>query len=312
MRRHRIGIIGLGKIAQDQHVPVIEANPAFELVAGSSQRSVAVKGVPRVFTHYKAMLDGVPDMDAVAVCTPPGVRHGIARDALAAGKAVLLEKPPAATLSELVDLERAAAKAGRPLFATWHSQYNAAVEKARAILAGESVKSLLVTWKEDVRHWHPGQAWIWEAGNFGVFDPGINALSIVTKILPEPVFVRQAELSFPSNKDAPIAAVLEFGAGGPGQSLRAEFDWRQTGAQIWDVAVETQDGRTLELSQGGSRLALDGKLVVDEPRAEYQGIYRRFDELLRQGRSEVDMAPFRLMADAFMIGRRVTVAPFSD
>ena len=47
------------------------------------------------------------------------------------------------------------------------------------------MKRLLVTWKEDVRHWHPGQQWIWEAGGFGVFDPGINALSIVTKIMPD-------------------------------------------------------------------------------------------------------------------------------
>ena len=33
---HRIGIIGLGKIAHDQHVPSIKANPDFELVAASS------------------------------------------------------------------------------------------------------------------------------------------------------------------------------------------------------------------------------------------------------------------------------------
>ena len=33
MTRHKLGLIGLGKIAHDQHLPAIKANPAFDLVA---------------------------------------------------------------------------------------------------------------------------------------------------------------------------------------------------------------------------------------------------------------------------------------
>jgi D-galactose 1-dehydrogenase len=51
---------------------------------------------------------------------------------------------------------------------------------------------------------------------------------------------------------------------------------------------------------------------VKEDPAEYEGIYRRFDELLKENRSEVDDAPFRLVADAFMIGKRVQVDAFED
>jgi D-galactose 1-dehydrogenase len=311
MARHSLGVIGLGKIAQDQHLPVIKANFAFDLVAVSSQRGIAVEGVPHAFTSWQEML-ALPDLDAVAICTPPQPRHEIARAALMAGKHVLLEKPPAATLSELADLERRAAEAGRVLFTTWHSQYNRGVDEARKALAGRPIKKLVVTWKEDVRRWHPGQAWIWEAGGFGVFDPGINALSIVTRIMPTPVFIRRADLEFPSNKDAPIAASLDLSSGCADQDLRAVFDWCQTGEQTWDILVETADGTAVRLSKGGSRLEIDGKLVVEEPPAEYEGIYRRFAELLRTGRSEVDTEPFRLVADAFMIGRRIMVSPFSD
>ena len=175
---------------------------------------------------------------------------------------------------------------------------------------------LAVTWKEDVRVWHPGQEWIWQAGGFGVFDPGINALSIVTRILPEPVFVKRADLSFPANRDAPIAADLAFGAaaGAPAgeADLTAAFDWRQTGEQSWDIAIETTDGMRLLLEKGGSRLVVDGKVVVDQAPAEYPRIYERFAALVRDGRSEVDEAPFRLVADAFMIGRRVAVEPFAS
>jgi D-galactose 1-dehydrogenase len=309
MRAHRIGIVGYGKIAQDQHVPVIAGSDAFVLVAVASTRGAGPPGLERVFTDHRDML-AMADLDAVAICTPPSVRHAIARDALAAGKHVMLEKPPAATLSELEDLARRARDAGRTLFTTWHSQANAAVDEARRRLAGERVRRLAVTWREDVRRWHPGQAWIWQAGGFGVFDPGINALSILTKILPDPLFVAGATLSFPENADAPIAAEITFATGQGEEDLRADFDWRQEGDQFWDVAIETESGRALHLAEGGTRLTVDGREVVAEPPAEYQGLYARFAELVDAGQSEVDAAPFRLVADAFMIGRRVTVERF--
>lgn len=311
MAAHRIGIIGLGKIAQDQHLPVIRTNPNFELLAVSSTRGLSHEDAKHTFQDYRELLK-LPDLDAVSICTPPQVRHIIAREALLAGKSVLLEKPPAATLSELEDLKALAAKTGKVVFTTWHAQYNKAVEEAKKALAGWSIKRLQVTWKEDVRHWHPGQQWIWEAGGFGVFDPGINALSIVTRIMPEPVFIKASTLQFPANRDAPIAADLTFSMSHGAGELQAVFDWRQTGPQTWDIEVETEAGMHLKLTHGGSCLEIGGRLVVQEEPAEYQGIYRRFDALLTIGHSEVDDAPFRLVADAFMIGKRVQVEAFED
>lgn len=311
MTVHKIGIIGLGKIAQDQHLPVIKSNPDFDLLAVSSTRGLSHEDAKYTFQDYRELLK-LPELDAVAICTPPQVRHQIAREALLAGKSVLLEKPPAATLSELEDLRVLGEKVGKTVFTTWHSQYNKAVDEAKKALAGWSIKRLQVSWKEDVRHWHPGQEWIWQAGGFGVFDPGINALSIVTRIMPEPVFIKSSTLEFPSNRDAPIAATLAFQTGHTDSNLQAVFDWRQTGPQSWDIEVETDAGFTLKLSQGGSCLEIDGRLVVKEEPQEYQGIYHRFDALLTLGRSEVDDTPFRLVADAFMIGKRVQVDAFVD
>jgi D-galactose 1-dehydrogenase len=314
MSTHSIGIIGLGKIAQDQHLPVIKANPGFELLAVSSQRGLSHEDAKYTFQDYRELLK-VPELEAVAVCTPPQVRHVIAREALLAGKSVLLEKPPAATLSELEDLRHLAAKQGRTLFTTWHSQYNKAVEEAKKALAGWSIKRLQVNWKEDVRHWHPGQQWIWEAGGFGVFDPGINALSILTRVLPGPLFVKRAELLFPANRGAPIAATLAFHDGSGAAELgAAEFDWRQAGPQSWDILVETGDGAALRLSEGGRRLEVDGRAVDtgDDGTGEYGLVYRAFDRLLRDGRSEVDAVPLRVAADAFLVGRRREVEPFDD
>jgi len=142
----------------------------------------------------------------------------------------------------------------------------------------------------------------------GVFDPGINALSILTRILPQPLFVTAAKLSFPANRAAPIAARLSL-ADAAGLPIAAEFDFRQTGPQSWDILVET-DGGPLTLSGGGARLAVGGEVLVDEAEAEYRGLYRRFVELTASGASDVDLAPLRLVADAFMLGRRQIVEPF--
>src|SRR5262245_23663912 len=207
----RIAIVGVGKIARDQHVPSIAANPNFELVATASRhgRIDGVEGFPDIET----LLAKVEGLDALALCMPPGPRHAAALKALAAGKHVLLEKPPGATLSELDDLVAMAVSRRVALFATWHSRFASGVAKAKAWLAKRKVRSMRVNWKEDVRKWHPGQAWIWEPGGFGVFDPGINALSIVTEILPMPIYLTSATLLFPENRAQPIAADLVFADG---------------------------------------------------------------------------------------------------
>lgn len=304
----RIAIVGLGKIARDQHVPAIAATPGIELVAVASRNAV-LDGVAH-FASLDELLAQAPDIDAIALCTPPQVRSAQAAAALAAGKHVLLEKPPGATVSEIAPLLAAAQDAGKTLFASWHSRFAPAVEPARAFLANRHIRSVAIAWKEDVRVWHPGQRWIFEAGGLGVFDPGINALSILTRILPQPFFLTKAELSFPSNCAAPIAADLDF-TDQSGTPIRAEFNFLQTGPQTWEIRVETDDG-WLTLSAGGARLSYAGVALADETQAEYPALYRHFSDLIRRGVSDVDLAPLVHVADAFMLGRRITVAAFEE
>jgi D-galactose 1-dehydrogenase len=310
LAKRKLAIIGLGKIAQDQHLPVVDKGEDFEIVAVTSQRGLGHGAVPSFKTPTE-MYASVPDIEAVAICTPPEVRYTIAREALEAGKDVLLEKPPAATLAELADLEALATRNGRVLFATWHSQFNPAVEEARALLAAAGLRSLRIEWREDVRKWHPGQDWVWEPGGFGVFDPGINALSIFVRILPATPFVRSAELTYPANRQTPIGVKIEFSSNDPrAPQLSADFDWREQGDEKWHMMIETGDGRSARLFKGGAALTVDGKLIVEAPSEEYERIYVRFAELLAERRSEVDASPLRLVADAMLVGRRLITEPF--
>jgi D-galactose 1-dehydrogenase len=300
----KIALAGIGKIAVDQHVPALAASPDWDLAATIS-RSGTVPGVP-AFTDMAAFLDSCPDVPVVSLCLPPMPRFAAAEAALLAGRHVMLEKPPGATLAEVHALERLARDRGLTLFATWHSRMAQAVAAAKAVLAARTIRAVRITWREDVRRWHPGQEWIWEPGGMGVFDPGINALSILTEILPFPVHLTGAVLEVPENRATPIAARLEFSRG-----VTADFDWRQEGPQTWDIEAETDAG-PVALRMGGNRLEVDGHPVQgdDDIMGEYPALYARMAALVAAGRSDVDLAPMVHMADAMTLGRRVTTAAF--
>jgi D-galactose 1-dehydrogenase len=308
----RIAVVGMGKIAKDQHLPAIAGIPDFDLVATVSRSGDSTDGKPH-FHDIEALAASGMAIDAVALCTPPQVRRRIAQFAIDQGWHVFLEKPPGATLSEVEALREAADARGISLFASWHSRFADGVEPARAWLADRTIRSATITWREDVRVWHPGQDWIWEPGGFGVFDPGINALSIATRILPNPMFVEQADLDVPANRAAPIAARVGF-RDTAGTAIAMDLDFRQEGPQSWDIVVETDAG-TLTLAKGGGELSIDGgaaPTAAEDLHGEYPGLYRRFAEIVHAGVSDVDVSPLRLVADIFLRGRTTLVEPFVE
>lgn len=299
-----VALVGIGKIATDQHVPAIAASPDWQLAATVS-RNGAVQGVD-AFRDMETMLASCPQVEVVSLCLPPVPRFGYAAAALRAGRHVMLEKPPGATLAEVHTLMAMAEASGVSLYATWHSRMAKGVAAAKAWLAGKPVTRAHITWRESVRKWHPGQDWVFEPGGMGVFDPGINALSILTEVLPMPVHLQSAELAFPENRATPIAARLAFSG-----NVSAEFDWREEGRDIWDIEIETTEG-TLALRHGGNALEIDGVSQGEAPglEGEYPALYARMAELVRDGESEVDLAPMIHVADAMTLGRRITVEPF--
>lgn len=301
----KLALVGIGKIALDQHVPALASSPDFDLVATVS-RAGTVPGVP-AYTTLKAMFAAHPEVEVVSLCLPPVPRFEAAAEALRAGRHVMLEKPPGATLAEVHALEGMAAARGLTLYATWHSRMARGVAQAKAWLAGRQVTAARIDWREDVRKWHPGQDWVFEPGGMGVFDPGINALSILTEILPAPVHLTGAVLKFPANRQTPIAADLTFSGG-----VTAGFDWRQEGPQTWDILVDTADGARMALRLGGNVLEVEGQAVAGaaDIMGEYPALYAEMARLVREGRSEVDLSPMVHVADAMTLGRREVVEDF--
>lgn len=299
----KIALVGIGKIALDQHVPALADSDAWDLAATVSRKG-QVEGI-ETFGDIDAMLAARPDIPVVSLCLPPQPRFAYAQACLRAGRHVMLEKPPGQTLAEVHALQALATAQGVSLYASWHSRAAKGVAAAKAWLADKRVEAAHITWREDVRKWHPGQDWVFEPGGMGVFDPGINALSILTDILPDPVHLTQAVLETPANRQTPIAAQLTFTGG-----ITADFDWRQEGAQTWAIAVDTSAG-PLTLTDGGNRLLIGDEDQPVGTLGEYPALYQRMAELVATGQQDVDLAPMVHVADAFSLGRRIEVEPFS-
>lgn len=303
--RIRLGLVGVGKIARDQHIPAIRGEDRFEFAATADHKG-GVDGLP-AFGSLDEMIANGPKLDAVSLATPAQGRGELVAQAAAAGLHVMIEKPPAATLSEVDDMAALAARAGVVFFTSWHSRAAPFVEDARAWLADRKVTGLRITWREDVRKWHPGQEWLFGPGGFGCFDPGINALSIATRILPDPLFVTAAALEVPDGRDQPISAVMTTRTNG--HEGRIEFDIRGDGPQVWDIEVDTDAG-TLALREGGGVVERPGHEPERRELREYAGLYARYADLIGRRESDVDARPLRLVADAFLVAGRKRVESF--
>jgi predicted dehydrogenase len=301
-----IGIAGAGKIAREQHIPAIRKNASYKL-AGCACCCESVEGVPN-FTTVEEMLTACPDLEAIAICSPPQAHYQAAQLALQSGKHVLMEKPPCPTVMQLDHLVQLAAHHAKTLFQTWHLREMASVEAMQRWLASRAIRTGRITWKEDVRQWHPGQTWLWQTDGFGVFDAGINALSVLTKFFPNPILVKSADLSFPSNCQTPVAAKAVLTVAG--SEITAEFDFRHSGTTIWEIEFET-DGGTGCLAAHKDALIVDGhEMSLHARYREYPVLYDRFDQLIRERRCEVDKRPLKLVADMFMVGKHTPVSSF--
>jgi predicted dehydrogenase len=253
------------------------------------------------------MLAAEPSVAAVSVASPTGTHFAVARDALLAGRHVLLEKPPTTTLGELLDLERIAAERNLVLVTSFHARHNPAVARLREILSGQRPpKHVAIEWREDFERWHAGQTWPWRPGGFGVFDPGINALSILCHVLPDLEFrVERARFGVPGGAATPatVEMRLAWDGGGTGDVV---FEWRKGGGEdVWDIAVRGADeaGGTETLMLRGVRTLLrDGAIICSNNEdEEYAGVYRNFARALESGTSEVSLREMRIVEDATAI-----------
>ena len=140
-QRIRIGVIGLGLIAQAVHLPnlrtlrdrfvVTHVCDLSETLAREIEAELPAAA--RVSTDWRAVVDD-PGVDAILVMTP-GAHGPIALAGLQAGKHVLAEKPISVTIREARGIAAAADAAGRVVQVGYMKMYDPVVGPAREALA---------------------------------------------------------------------------------------------------------------------------------------------------------------------------------
>lgn len=118
MQEIRIGIIGVGAVAQSRHIPRLKAIEGVELAMAWNRTLSKAEEVASEFGFSQAVADWrdiaeSPDIDAVIIATPPGTHHEMTLACLAGGKHVLCQARMSRNLKEAHEMRDAAAESGK-------------------------------------------------------------------------------------------------------------------------------------------------------------------------------------------------------
>jgi len=135
----RLGLIGLGQVAQINHLPAIKKMREVTLGAicdddvGKARELAHRFGVPRAFSDFEELLR-VSDLDAVVISTPNHLHAPMTLAALDYGKHVLCEKPPARSAMEAQQMADAARRTGKILMYAMNNRFRSDVQILRRFI----------------------------------------------------------------------------------------------------------------------------------------------------------------------------------
>jgi predicted dehydrogenase len=196
----QVGLIGVGGIGYDQHLPGWAKVPFAELAAIADvslealDRVARVVPVPHRFTDWHDLV-ALPELDIVDICTPNQTHAPITLAALENGKHVLCEKPLAATADEVRRMDQAARGAGRLLMAAQHFRFDPASRQLKALADGGFLGDVYYARAQWLRRrLLPARATFIEkrlSGGGPALDIGVHVLDLAYWFLgaPEPLSV---------------------------------------------------------------------------------------------------------------------------
>ncbi|MDQ0851655.1 putative dehydrogenase [Arthrobacter sp. B3I9] len=240
----RSGIIGTGFMGSVHAHAVRAAGGEVSAVAGSSQASgeaAAVSLGARTAAASPEALIGRDDVDVVHICTPNATHADLARKAIAAGKAVVCEKPLATSVQDAQELTDLADRAGVVTAVPFVYRFYPAIREARDRISRGEAGHLWLLHGSYLQDWLVGA----EATNWRVD----STLGGTSRAFGD-IGVHWCDL-------------MEFTTGHRITRLVARtsraYDQRESGGQLSSVA--TEDGATLlfETEKGAT-----GSLVVSQ------------------------------------------------
>ncbi|WP_088103255.1 Gfo/Idh/MocA family protein [Halalkalibacter urbisdiaboli] len=155
MTKLKVGVIGVGGIAQDRHLPALQQLvehvnivAVCDVNEGTVKKVVEQFHVPHAFTDYHELLSHV---DAVIICTPNKFHAEITIAALDAGVHVLCEKPMALNAKECEKMIEAAKKSGKVLSIAYHYRYMKDSQAAKRVILENEIGEPIVARAQALR-----------------------------------------------------------------------------------------------------------------------------------------------------------------
>ncbi|MFZ3213779.1 MAG: Gfo/Idh/MocA family oxidoreductase [Terriglobales bacterium] len=147
MQKIKVAIVGGGYWGQNlirNFWEVDEGELAFVCDLDPKALARAQRRYPtvQVTRHYRELLDS-PRVDAIVLATPVSTHYEYARQALLAGKHVLVEKPLARSTAEVLDLMELAEKQGKLLMVDHTFLYTAAVRRMKEMVSRGDIGDML-------------------------------------------------------------------------------------------------------------------------------------------------------------------------
>ena len=146
----RIGLLGLGAIAQVVHLPILTSLEGARLTAvcdvdRSKAKAIGGRlGIERIHASDEAVLTD-EELDAVVICTPSHLHESQAIAALEAGKHVLVEKPLALSEAAVHKVLRAAEASGKTLMVAMNNRYRPDTQALKPFVEGGELGDIFLT-----------------------------------------------------------------------------------------------------------------------------------------------------------------------
>lgn len=151
-----VAVIGFGLAGQVFHAPFVSAVPGLKLEAIVQRKGeTAAKAYPsaRILRSVEEALNDAA-VQLVVVGTPNETHYGLAKQALLAGKHVVIDKPFAATSAEAKELKELAEKQGLVLAPFHNRRWDGDFRTVQRLLAEEAV-GRLVTYESHFDRFRP-------------------------------------------------------------------------------------------------------------------------------------------------------------
>jgi len=194
MEKVKIGVIGLGGVAQLVHLPNFSKIPNADLTAVAEinrNRLQAISdkfNVKQRFCNYNDMLEK-SDIEAVIIATPTSTHKDITIDCLNAGKDVLIEKPMARTFQEAKQIVDAAKKNKKILMVGMNLRYRPDTMLLRSFINTNEIGEPFYVKCGWIRKQSSGEKWFTkkeESGGGVIIDLGIHIMDLALWLLNYP------------------------------------------------------------------------------------------------------------------------------